>query len=97
MQVMILILLLLAKRFSNGFLMCFGSSGPNYSSNTFSVQFPISFTAIFSVSLGQMAMTSADNVANTWDISIGSLTTTDIFLWARWGNTPGYFYNAIGY
>lgn len=77
--------------------MCFGSSGPNYSSNNFTATFPVSFNGILSIVLGQVALTAADAVTNTWDVSIGWVTVTQLGLWARWGNTPGYYYLVLGY
>lgn len=58
--------------------------------------FAISFNEIFTVTTGQGAPTSADTHTDTWDISIGELTKTTIELWARWQNTPTYFYIVIG-
>ena len=84
-------------RFNNGLLLCFGHSGPNYSSNNFWVTLPIAYNDVISVVLGQSALVGADALGNTWDISIGSVTDTQLHVWARWGNTPGYYYLAIGY
>lgn len=82
---------------NNGLLLCFGNSGTASPSNNFIVTFAVSFNNIISVVLGQTAKTEADGHANYWDISVGGISNTQLHLWARKGNTPGYYYLAIGY
>lgn len=80
--------------------MCWGNlhafDGLSSVNNTI-VTFPIVFTQIFTIVLGQKADTTADALKTYWDISVTTIQKDRMRIWARAQNSPGYFWLVVGY